>query len=117
MVETRRAFFFSSLADLHLAFVTRESARLPSTCVRSCSPRESVRVISPEYPSLHVCAFSRSSRFILTESIYRDVLIAIACLIKLRHVHSSPIHFVFEISTATAATMQRAPCGYWKQRR
>lgn len=110
MVATLQGFFFSSLADLHhLAFVTRESARLSSTRVYGqCSPRESVRVISPEYIPLSAClrSFSCSLRFILTGSIYRDVLIAIVCLIKLRHIHSRARFISFLKLTPSTDTTQ-----------
>lgn len=79
--------------------------------VRSCTPREPVRVIPREEPSLHVCTFSFSSRFISAGSIYGGVLIAIACLIKLRCVCSGPIYFVFEIS-AVGSHYTKPLCGY-----
>lgn len=106
-MKLERLFLFIAPHRIYLSSTFRDSGIIKiAERVRSCTPREPVRVTLREDSSLHLCTFLFSSRFISVWSIYRGVLIAIACLIKLRHVCSSPIYFVFKITAPPAATMR-----------
>lgn len=98
VVEARKASFHRSTADLPIFWLSwlenRQDCR-----ARAIKHAAWARACDSSRRSLSACLYFFLFFTIYTaESIYRGVLIAIACLIKLRRVCSAPIYFVLKIS-------------------